>query len=264
MDFSWDSEQQAFRSTVRDFLAANLPSDWESLAHGPGSEAQSAFSKTFCAAARRSRLARAALAEALGRPRRRSLDGLHPRRGNVGGGRAARRPVHERELDRSDVDALRLGGTAGALHPADGARRDDLVSGILRARSGLRPRLVAHARGARRRELPHQRPEDLDLVCRRRRHLFPARAHVAWARRHLHLPRADGHARHHRARDSERDRRGRHSRSVLRRRRGAGHGDARRRRQGLGNRAHRVVARTRRHSALRAGDADAQSRSRRG
>jgi alkylation response protein AidB-like acyl-CoA dehydrogenase len=49
MEFAWDAEQQTFRSTVRAFLGANLPSDWESLAHGPGSESQSAFSKRFCA-----------------------------------------------------------------------------------------------------------------------------------------------------------------------------------------------------------------------
>ncbi len=50
MDFAWDKEQEAFRSTVRDFLSANLPDNWESLAHGPGSAAQTEFSKTFCAA----------------------------------------------------------------------------------------------------------------------------------------------------------------------------------------------------------------------
>src|SRR5690242_2812797 len=49
MDFAWDEAQTAFRTTVRRFLADNLPSDWESLAHGPASEAQSAFSKQFCA-----------------------------------------------------------------------------------------------------------------------------------------------------------------------------------------------------------------------
>jgi len=49
VDFHWDAEQQAFRSTVRAFLAAHLPRDWESLAHGPGSAAQTAFSKKFCA-----------------------------------------------------------------------------------------------------------------------------------------------------------------------------------------------------------------------
>jgi alkylation response protein AidB-like acyl-CoA dehydrogenase len=49
MDFRWDDTQAAFRSTVRDFLASNLPADWERLAHGPGSSAQTRFSKEFCA-----------------------------------------------------------------------------------------------------------------------------------------------------------------------------------------------------------------------
>jgi alkylation response protein AidB-like acyl-CoA dehydrogenase len=56
LDFSWDPEQRAFRSAVRAFLAEHLPADWESLAHGPASAAQAAFSLTFCAA-----LARAGL-----------------------------------------------------------------------------------------------------------------------------------------------------------------------------------------------------------
>lgn len=49
MDFEWDDEQAAFRCRVRDFLEANLPADWEKLAHGPGSDAQTRFSKEFCA-----------------------------------------------------------------------------------------------------------------------------------------------------------------------------------------------------------------------
>ena len=49
MDFAWDDKHAAFRSTVRDFLAANLPANWEQLAHGPASEAQTRFSKEFCA-----------------------------------------------------------------------------------------------------------------------------------------------------------------------------------------------------------------------
>jgi alkylation response protein AidB-like acyl-CoA dehydrogenase len=48
LDFNWDPEQRAFRATVREFLAAHLPPDWESQAHGPASELQSAFSKKFC------------------------------------------------------------------------------------------------------------------------------------------------------------------------------------------------------------------------
>lgn len=50
MDFDWDKEQQEFRSTVRNFLKANLPDNWEEMAHGPGSEAQTLFSKKFCGA----------------------------------------------------------------------------------------------------------------------------------------------------------------------------------------------------------------------
>ena len=50
MDFDWDFDQQHFRSTVRAFLDENLPDNWEELAHGPGSEAQTTFSKQFCGA----------------------------------------------------------------------------------------------------------------------------------------------------------------------------------------------------------------------
>lgn len=50
MDFSWDDEQRAFRATVREFLTAHLPKDWESLAHGPGTHWQTSFSKQFCGA----------------------------------------------------------------------------------------------------------------------------------------------------------------------------------------------------------------------
>jgi alkylation response protein AidB-like acyl-CoA dehydrogenase len=49
MDFAWDDKQAAFRASVRAFLEANLPADWERLAHGPGSPAQTRFSKEFCA-----------------------------------------------------------------------------------------------------------------------------------------------------------------------------------------------------------------------
>jgi alkylation response protein AidB-like acyl-CoA dehydrogenase len=50
MNFAWNPEQIAFRTSVREFLAANLPDNWESIAHGPGSEAQSIFSTQFCGA----------------------------------------------------------------------------------------------------------------------------------------------------------------------------------------------------------------------
>ena len=47
MEFNWNQEQQEFRTTVRNFLAANLPDNWEKIAHGPGSASQSEFSKQF-------------------------------------------------------------------------------------------------------------------------------------------------------------------------------------------------------------------------
>lgn len=49
MEFEWNQQQKDFRATVRDFLATHLPDNWESIAHGPGSIAQSDFSKQFCA-----------------------------------------------------------------------------------------------------------------------------------------------------------------------------------------------------------------------
>ncbi len=50
MEFDWNSEQREFRATVRAFLDTNLPADWEQVAHGPGSEAQTVFAKQFCGA----------------------------------------------------------------------------------------------------------------------------------------------------------------------------------------------------------------------
>jgi alkylation response protein AidB-like acyl-CoA dehydrogenase len=50
MNFDWTDEQRAFRQTVRDFLDANLPDNWEAIAHGPGSPAQTEFAKQFCSA----------------------------------------------------------------------------------------------------------------------------------------------------------------------------------------------------------------------
>ncbi len=49
MDFEWADEDLAFRRELKDFLAETLPADWETLSsHGPGSDAQAEFSKSFC------------------------------------------------------------------------------------------------------------------------------------------------------------------------------------------------------------------------
>ena len=49
MDFNWTGEETAFRGRLRQFLASNLPENWESVAHhGPGSAEITEFSKAFC------------------------------------------------------------------------------------------------------------------------------------------------------------------------------------------------------------------------
>ena len=49
MNFEWTDEQQAFRRKLADFLAANLPEDWEEFSkHGPASPALTEFARGFC------------------------------------------------------------------------------------------------------------------------------------------------------------------------------------------------------------------------
>ena len=81
--------------------------------------------------------------------------------------RRAARPVRHRAR-HVHPDAVHLGhaGTARPLRPQGAARRGDLVPAVLRAGRRLRPCRPAHARGARRRRLGRQRPEDLDLAAR--------------------------------------------------------------------------------------------------
>jgi alkylation response protein AidB-like acyl-CoA dehydrogenase len=50
VEFDWSESDAEHRREVRAFLEAELPDDWEEIAkHGPGSDSQSAFSKSFCA-----------------------------------------------------------------------------------------------------------------------------------------------------------------------------------------------------------------------
>ena len=50
MDFAWTDDHRAFRDKLRAFLKAELPDNWESIAHhGPGSAEITAFSRQFCA-----------------------------------------------------------------------------------------------------------------------------------------------------------------------------------------------------------------------
>ncbi len=50
MEFGWSLEERAHRTRIRDLLDETLPADWEAISvHGPGSDAQTAYSKQFCA-----------------------------------------------------------------------------------------------------------------------------------------------------------------------------------------------------------------------
>ena len=152
----------------------------------------------------RARRARGRRPRAAGLPR-----GDQPRAGARPGQRDRRlqhRPGHH---------ALRHPRAAGALPPADAARRRDLVPGHVRARRRLGPGLAAHRRGRGRRRLRDQRAEDVELaraLCR----LVPAlRAHRPdgqEARRHHVLPGRPAHARHRGAAADHH-----HGRAVLRR-----------------------------------------------
>jgi alkylation response protein AidB-like acyl-CoA dehydrogenase len=50
VDFAWSEEDLAFRRELRQFLEDALPEDWDEVSKGgPGSDAQAAFSRRFCA-----------------------------------------------------------------------------------------------------------------------------------------------------------------------------------------------------------------------
>jgi alkylation response protein AidB-like acyl-CoA dehydrogenase len=49
MEFGWSKAEQTHRERVRGVLARELPADWEEIAvHGPGSDAQTEYSRHFC------------------------------------------------------------------------------------------------------------------------------------------------------------------------------------------------------------------------
>lgn len=49
MEFDWSEDDVTHRRELRAFLAEELPADWEEISkHGPGSDAQATFSKSFC------------------------------------------------------------------------------------------------------------------------------------------------------------------------------------------------------------------------
>ncbi len=49
MEFGWSENERSYRNQLREFLAAELPGNWNEMSKdGPGSDAQAAFSQAFC------------------------------------------------------------------------------------------------------------------------------------------------------------------------------------------------------------------------
>ena len=237
MDFAWNAEQETFRSTVRAFLSANLPRDWESLAHGPASEAQSSFSKKFCG-----KLADAGLLVPHWPKRWGGRDAGawtafilaeemweagEPRGGqymNVNWIGPTLMRFGSEEQQARYIPPMARGQTIWCQGFSEPEAGSDLAS--------LRTRAEKHGssyriNGQKIWTSYAQHADTCFLLART----------SSRTRRHLRVPGADGHARHHRARDPESHRRRRYPRGVLGQRRGAGQCAARRRRAGMGDRA---------------------------
>ena len=180
MDFDWSADDAAFRAELAAFLAGALPADWAEVSKdGPGSDAQAAFSRGFCRAlAERGWLTQHWPIDV--RRARTRAPWRHAILGEEMWARGEPRGSQYMNVNWIGPTIMKYGSEAQkALHlPRISSRRRALVSGLLRARRGLRPRGAAHARAPRRRRLRRERLEDLDLVREQRRLLLPARAHA--------------------------------------------------------------------------------------
>ena len=165
VEFGWSDEDRRFREELRAFLERPCPTTGRRSRAAARERRPGRVLSELLRGARRARA---------GSPRAgpRSTAGadasawrhaiISARR--CGAGRAARLPVHERELDRPDDHEVRQRGPEARAPAADRRRRRPLVSGLLRARGRLGPGLAAHAGAARRRRLRRERHQDLDLV----------------------------------------------------------------------------------------------------
>ncbi len=197
----------------------------------------------------RRRLRRSALAGRVRRPGRVAHRAADLLRRDGPRPRALRRGQLRRHAARGP-DAHRRGHrrAEGRAPPEDPPGRGSVVPGLLRARRGLRPRVAAHPRRARRRRLRAERAEDLVLVRPGRGHRRVPRAHRprrAEAQGHLVADAADGHAGHRDPPAQDRARQLGVLRGVPHRRACAG-GQPRRR-------GERRLARHQRHVEVRAG-----------
>ena len=161
MQLTETASERALADEVRAFLSARGIS-----LRGTSARARRPDGRTPALAGRllRRRLRRTGMAGRVrwrGPPARRA----DRRRPGTRRGRRARVREHRRaRRSRALAAALRQRRAATALHPADPVGGGDLVSGLLRAGGRLGSRQPAHARGAGRRHVRDQRPEDVGVV----------------------------------------------------------------------------------------------------
>ena len=178
MNFDDTPQEAEFRTTARKWIDANAPKKYEAELSKSSlgrirleKEEIVDVGKRLAEEEGRRRLGLSALAEGIWRPRR------HPdREGDLAAGRGRLRQADAAVPDRrghvrADRDGVRQRGAQAALSAEARLRRTYLVPAVLRAGRRLRRRGPSHPRGKERRQLGHQRPEDLDL----RRALFRLR-----------------------------------------------------------------------------------------
>ncbi len=167
MDFDDTPEEAAFRAEARAFLDANAtrrtPGQVEGYRRGQDKPGALEAAKDFQRRKHEAGFAGIAWPREWGgrggTPIQEVIYNQEESKYDVLTGTLRHRPQH------GDPDHLHPwhAAAARALSRARAARRGGVVPAVLRAGRRIGPRRSAHARGARRRRVGHQRPEDLDL-----------------------------------------------------------------------------------------------------
>ena len=175
MRLALSDDEAAFRDELREFFTTQIPAEIRERARD-GEPRYPDDVGHRAAHPERARPGGAQLAGGVGRQGLVAAAAPDLGRRDAAGVRARAAGV-QRQHGRPGDRPVRLPGAQGTLPAADRQSRHLVVPGLLRTRGRLRPGVAAHHRGARRRQLRHQRAEDLDDARPVRRLDLPARPH---------------------------------------------------------------------------------------
>ena len=215
---------ESFRQETREWLAAELSAGRAWSGPDPMGRDTRPARRRRAAVARTDGGARLDRADVAARVRRRGTDAgaiSRAARRTAAHRRALAADRPRRELHRADAARLRHAAAESALAARHRPRRRRLVHGLFGTRRRLGPCEPEHARGARRRPLRHQRPQDVDVGCDGVRLHLRAGAHRprrAETRRHQPDPDRHGPERRAGAADPADQRQFAVQRNVVRRR----------------------------------------------